>query len=94
MNDENVQSTEMVQDSGEFKTSSFQQHLEMPRLEPYRVKHIRIDSADYGCQLSIGCQTFCLESPEKALRIVTLYLSNPEQVERDYLAGKIKISEL
>lgn len=55
---------------------------------------ISIESQDHGFLVSVGCKTFCIESPEKLCKALKKYLRNPNEVEAQFNSGEFNLDEL
>jgi hypothetical protein len=55
-------------------------------------KHsVHIRQLNHGYLVTIGCQEFAIEGVSRLLMKLENYLTNPEQVEKEWLAGNYKI---
>ena|ERR1700761_525743 len=62
-----------------------------PPLQSQNVARVvQIEPVNHGFLVTINCQKFAVESKEALLHRLGLYLSNPGQVEQDWMSGKIK----
>ncbi len=50
------------------------------------MKSIRIDPADNGSIVKVGCLTLVFENIERLIVELRRYYENPEKVEKEYLA--------
>lgn len=61
--------------------------------KPMKIKEIKIRQCDHGYILNVGCKEIALDTPEKIIFGLKLYLNNPEKVEKAFLEGKFKFEK-
>lgn len=52
---------------------------------------ITIRPLNYGYEVTVGCQTFAIETVDSLLGNLDTYLRNPAEIEKKWLAGKYQI---
>jgi len=57
---------------------------------PAIARPITIQSANHGFFVSVGCQSFAVESLDALLHRLGTYLRNPSEIEHKWLAGEWK----
>jgi len=57
----------------------------MQEVAASRTKNVSIAALDYGYNVTIGCQSFAVESVEKLIKNLEAYLNDPVKTERRWL---------
>ncbi len=52
-------------------------------------RKIRITPLNRGCVVNVDCKAFAFESHKDVVKMLGLYLANPEKVEKDYFNGTL-----
>jgi hypothetical protein len=52
--------------------------------EYYEKYDIQIDELDYGYRVKVGCKGFAIESKETLLNMITKYINNPAEVQKEF----------
>jgi hypothetical protein len=52
-------------------------------------REIRIAPLSRGYVVNVGCKSFGFESHKDVVKMIGLYLANPEKVEKDYFNGTL-----
>jgi hypothetical protein len=58
-----------------------------------KAREVRIEQQDLGYIVRVGCQTFCLENLDTVLTMVSEYLCNPNDLEKQWREGTLKIKQ-
>jgi len=53
-----------------------------------KIREINIKPCDFGFNVTIGCQTFAVESSKKLLKNLKAYFKDPATVEHEWLVNK------
>lgn len=75
--------------AGVAENRPMQETAEPPRA-PNLARPIQIEQLNHGYIVTVGCQKFAIENREALLHRLASYLSNPEQIEREWQSGKLK----
>lgn len=81
----NYESTEIDENCS--KTSSQEYELESEELLKSRgekPREINITALDYGYLVRVGCNSIAVETTEKLLHNLTLYIQDPNKYEREF----------
>lgn len=54
-----------------------------------KARIVTIQEADHGYIVTVGCQSFALESRHRLLSILSEYLAYPDATEKKYREGKL-----
>lgn len=66
------------------------QEMADPPKAPNIARPIQIEQLNHGYIVTVGCQNFAIENREALLHRLASYLSNPEQIEKEWQSGKLK----
>lgn len=50
---------------------------------------IEIESKNRGYLVRIGCQTFCFSTKEELIPLLTAYINNPNEIEKQWYEGTL-----
>ena len=56
-----------------------------------RIQDIVIHQCDHGYLVTVGCQTFVFETSERVIAKLTMYLHQPDAVEKAWTEGKLNL---
>lgn len=62
----------------------------LPLPGPQLAKHITINPLNHGFLVNVGCQTFAVENVDALLHRLNVYLKDPAESERKWMAGEWK----
>lgn len=58
--------------------------------ESFIVKQIKIQSLNHGFIVTVGCQQFAIEDRLKLINLLSMYLANPKETERQYFQNTLQ----
>lgn len=58
------------------------------KTESDRIKSTSIKQVDNGYIITVGCKTFVIESLDKLIKLLTVYLTNPDTTEDMWYKNK------
>jgi hypothetical protein len=62
-----------------------------PTLRPNHIREVKINQLDHGYNIEVGCQKFAIETKEKLVKYLVLYLKDPQKTEKAWQEGKLKL---
>ena len=62
------------------------------RNEEYHEKYdVQIQELDHGYMVKVGCKSFAIESKETLLNMITKYINNPIEVQKEFFNKTLTI---
>lgn len=55
----------------------------------YPRHEIRVNPMDHGYLVQVGCKSFAIESKDKLLTYLAMYIDSPEATTKKYMEGKL-----
>lgn len=60
--------------------------------EEYHEKYdVQIQELDHGYMVRVGCKSFAIESKETLLNMITKYINNPAEVQKEFFNKTLTI---
>ncbi len=59
-----------------------------PRVED-RIFNISIREVDHGYFVEVGCKTFAIESAERLMTLLNMYITSPAKIMEEFFKGKL-----
>lgn len=56
-----------------------------------KIRQVNIQQLDHGYMVTVGCQQFAIETPEKILSNLKTYFKEPAKTEKAWLEGNLKL---